>query len=107
MTEKSRRVLVVEDDEGIREALVDLLDSEGFSVTSAIHGADALERLRAASELPDAIRSTHDARARRLGLPRRAAQRPEIVGYSRGRDHRLAQRRPDRAVAQGVPQEAD
>jgi CheY-like chemotaxis protein len=55
MTEKGRRVLVVEDDEGIREALVDLLDSEGFSVTSAIHGADALERLRAASELPDVI----------------------------------------------------
>ncbi|MGZ3420675.1 MAG: response regulator [Polyangiales bacterium] len=52
---EGRRVLVVEDDEGIREALVDLLDSEGFSVTSAVHGADALEQLRKASVLPDVI----------------------------------------------------
>jgi CheY-like chemotaxis protein len=55
MSENGRRVLVVEDDEGIREALVDLLDSEGFTVTSAVHGADALERLRQATELPDVI----------------------------------------------------
>jgi CheY-like chemotaxis protein len=55
MSERRRRVLVVEDDEGIREALCDLLDSEGFSVTSAVHGADALDRLRSGAELPDII----------------------------------------------------
>ena len=55
MSDSRRRVLVVEDDEGIREALVDLLQSEGFSVTSAVHGADALQRLRSGADLPDVI----------------------------------------------------
>lgn len=46
MVDAKRRVLVVEDDEGIREALVDLLGTEGFEVTSAVNGADALGKLR-------------------------------------------------------------
>src|SRR5688500_17713436 len=49
------RVLVVEDDEGIREALCDLLATEGFDVTSAVHGADALEKLRGNGEKPNVI----------------------------------------------------
>lgn len=54
--EKRRRIMVVEDDEGIREALCDLLDTEGFSVTSAVHGADALIKLRDDNaERPDVI----------------------------------------------------
>lgn len=48
-------MLVVEDDEGIRDALCDLLATEGFTVASAVHGADALERLRNGDELPDVI----------------------------------------------------
>lgn len=52
---KSRRVLVVEDDEGIRDALCDLLESEGFDVFSAIHGRDALEKLRGKGVRPDVI----------------------------------------------------
>jgi CheY-like chemotaxis protein len=54
--EKRRRVMVVEDDEGIREALCDLLDTEGFAVMSAVHGADALSKLRDGNEKrPDVI----------------------------------------------------
>ena len=47
--------MVVEDDEGIRDALCDLLESEGFDVASAVHGRDALEKLRGPSERPDVI----------------------------------------------------
>src|SRR5687767_11546587 len=54
--DKRRRVMVVEDDEGIREALCDLLDTEGFAVTAAVHGADALSKLRDATlSRPDVI----------------------------------------------------
>ncbi len=52
---KSRRVLVVEDDEGIRDALCDLLESEGFDVFSAVHGRDALDKLRGQGARPDVI----------------------------------------------------
>ncbi len=39
-------VLVVEDDEGVRAALVDLLTNEGYDAVEAETGAAALERLR-------------------------------------------------------------
>ncbi|HEY4240218.1 MAG TPA: response regulator [Kofleriaceae bacterium] len=39
------RVLVVEDDDLIRESLVDLLAHKGFGVTGAANGADALVAL--------------------------------------------------------------
>jgi len=39
-------VLVVDDDSGIRDALAECLESEGYRVTTAQHGAEALERLR-------------------------------------------------------------
>jgi CheY-like chemotaxis protein len=55
MSDAKKRVLVVEDDEGIREALIDLLDTEGFEVRAAIHGADALGKLRDGSPPPDVI----------------------------------------------------
>ncbi len=40
-------VLVVEDDEGIREPIVDLLIGEGYTVTSARNGKEALGLLDA------------------------------------------------------------
>ncbi len=42
----SRRVLVVDDDEGIREMLTMALSDEGYEVETAPHGAAALDLLR-------------------------------------------------------------
>ncbi len=39
-------VLVVDDDDDIRAALTVALDTEGYTVVCAMHGAEALERLR-------------------------------------------------------------
>jgi len=41
----TRRVLIVDDDEEIRETLRELLSDEGFDVVEAGDGADALTRL--------------------------------------------------------------
>lgn len=41
-----RRVLIVEDDEALREALSDALSGEGFSVAAAADGLEALDLLR-------------------------------------------------------------
>lgn len=38
-------VLVVEDDDDIRNAIVDLLETEGYCTYSAINGKDALDKL--------------------------------------------------------------
>jgi CheY-like chemotaxis protein len=48
------RILVVDDDADIRDALCELLEDEGYTTTSAENGSDALARLRS-SELPCAI----------------------------------------------------
>ena len=44
---KAHTVLVVDDDKDIRDLLSDALAAEGYSVLSARHGAEALERLHA------------------------------------------------------------
>jgi CheY-like chemotaxis protein len=49
----AKRILVVDDDRAIRTLLSDALDLEGYAVTTAINGADALARLDVA--VPDAI----------------------------------------------------
>jgi signal transduction histidine kinase len=41
------RVLVVEDDDGVRRFMVDCLQSLGYAVTEASHGQEGLDRLRA------------------------------------------------------------
>ena len=43
-------VLVVDDDPGIRETLVDLLGDEGYQVVTAMNGVDALDKLNAPSQ---------------------------------------------------------
>jgi CheY-like chemotaxis protein len=48
-------VLVVDDDDGIREALCDLLDDAGFATVGARHGREALKMLAASSEAPTFI----------------------------------------------------
>src|SRR6266542_337059 len=45
-TWKSRRILIVEDDADLREALSEVLSDEGYAVTSAADGQEALDRLR-------------------------------------------------------------
>jgi CheY-like chemotaxis protein len=42
-----RSVLVIEDDPGIRESIVECLAAEGYEVAGARNGAEGLERLRA------------------------------------------------------------
>jgi CheY-like chemotaxis protein len=41
----SRRVLVVEDDEAIRETLADVLQDGGYMVDGAVDGAEAIEQM--------------------------------------------------------------
>ncbi len=45
--ELNRRIFLVEDDRGIREAFEEFLVSEGYEVESAIDGQDGLAKLRA------------------------------------------------------------
>jgi CheY-like chemotaxis protein len=45
-------VLVVDDDDAIREALCDLLDDAGFATVGARHGLEALEILAALGSAP-------------------------------------------------------
>jgi two-component system phosphate regulon response regulator PhoB len=51
----ARYVLVVEDDPGVREGLVDIIAGEGYAVDSCQDGKIALDRLSSADELPDVI----------------------------------------------------
>lgn len=50
----SKRILVVEDDSSIRELLVELLQSEGYDVSSAVNGLEGLKYLQTESN-PDLI----------------------------------------------------
>jgi CheY-like chemotaxis protein len=50
----TKKILVVEDDNSIRELLVELLQSEGYEVTSAINGLEGLKVLQDQSN-PDLI----------------------------------------------------
>jgi CheY-like chemotaxis protein len=75
---------VVEDDEALREALCDALTDEGFSVSSAADGLEALELLgRAPADRPSVILLD-------LTMPR-----------MNGWQFRAAQRRDDRIA--GIP----
>lgn len=42
----SKRILVVEDDNSIRELLVELLQSEGYEVSSAVNGLEGIKYLQ-------------------------------------------------------------
>ena len=39
---KARHILIAEDDANIRQGLIDTLESEGYAVTAAADGAEAL-----------------------------------------------------------------
>ncbi len=44
-------ILVVEDDDDVREAMQDLLQERGYEVVTAVNGSDALEQMRARHDL--------------------------------------------------------
>lgn len=50
-----RRILVVDDEPAVCEALCDILESEGYSVTTSPNGEDALSVLRSSKPPPDLI----------------------------------------------------
>lgn len=51
----SQWLLLVDDDEGIQDALTDLLRFEGYTVKGAINGKQALQHLRESPQLPAVI----------------------------------------------------
>jgi len=46
------RILVVEDEEMIRDSLVEFLDEQGYVAIGAVHGRDALDKLTASGPRP-------------------------------------------------------
>jgi CheY-like chemotaxis protein len=50
----TKTILLVDDDEGLREALSEVLEAEGHAVDCAVHGGDALAKLQAGRR-PDLI----------------------------------------------------
>ncbi|MGE0868444.1 MAG: PleD family two-component system response regulator [Kofleriaceae bacterium] len=68
-------VLVVDDDADIRETISEVLEDEGYSVVSAVNGADALEMLRSIEpslillDLSMPIMSGQEFRCRQLQDP--------------------------------------
>jgi CheY-like chemotaxis protein len=48
-------ILLVEDDEDIRDVVADILEQNGYHVERAIDGAEALDKLRAAAVPPKVI----------------------------------------------------
>jgi CheY-like chemotaxis protein len=48
-------VLVVEDDQDVRTSLVQVLEGEGYVVSAAENGREALDMLRAPAQLPELI----------------------------------------------------
>lgn len=52
---RAAAVMVVDDDAGIRELLVEILELSGLRVCCASNGRDALARLRCGAVRPDAI----------------------------------------------------
>lgn len=53
--EHKPRVMVVEDDEDIRESLMAVLEDYGYASTGAVHGRDALDKLRDQGARPNVI----------------------------------------------------
>lgn len=50
-----KAILIIDDDEAVREALAMVLADEGHSVATAVNGLEGLRYLKAASERPDLI----------------------------------------------------
>jgi CheY-like chemotaxis protein len=55
MTDCDRTVLVVEDDQEVRDAIAEVLEDSEYKALAASNGAEALERLRTAAPQPCVI----------------------------------------------------
>lgn len=53
--ETKKRILVVEDDQYIRDSLAELLTDEGYQVNVARDGQEGLDQLHATAQLPNLI----------------------------------------------------
>jgi CheY-like chemotaxis protein len=45
-------ILVIEDDQFIRDLMREILEGEGYNVATAVNGQDAIDQLKKVSELP-------------------------------------------------------
>ena len=55
MTHNDHSILIVDDDDDIRELLAEVLEDEGYRVATARNGLDALTQLRAGGARPSMI----------------------------------------------------
>jgi two-component system, NtrC family, response regulator AtoC len=55
MSDKQQLVLVVDDERNLREALIELVESEGLTATEAVDGEQAVELLRGGLIKPDVV----------------------------------------------------
>jgi CheY-like chemotaxis protein len=92
MPSGAKRILVVEDDQAVRESLADVLSEEGYEVTCAANGREALDRLHAAAPaliLLDLVMPVMDGwtfRAAQRRDPRASAIPVVVLSASRGDD---------------------
>ena len=99
---RAHPVLVVEDDELIRDSLVEYLDEQGYQAVGAVDGVDALDKLRRGGPLPcvivlDLMMPNMDGRAFRQEQLRDAQLAPiPVVVLSAYRD--VAKNAADLAV---------
>jgi CheY-like chemotaxis protein len=95
------RILIVEDDFSIREAIAELLEGEGYSVTCASNGAEALERLAAGSvpslivlDLMMPVMDGWAFRSAQRSDPRLSAIPVLVVSAAHGADRRVSELAP-------------
>jgi CheY-like chemotaxis protein len=88
----SQRILVIEDDELIRDSLVEFLVDQGYQAMGAVDGLDALAKLRGGDPLPcvmvlDLMMPNMDGRSFRQEQLRDAALAPiPVIVLSAYRD---------------------
>lgn len=52
MKDSAKTILIIDDDQGIRDALSELLELEGYHVQTAVNGNDGLDNLRRMASPP-------------------------------------------------------
>ena len=55
LSARAMRVMILDDDEAIRESVTEFLEIEGHTTVGAINGADALAQLDTMADAPDVI----------------------------------------------------